>query len=81
MVIKRAEPDLLPLFKEGPALEKRLRFKELQTSFVYTTVIAKKCKVNDDKIKYKTSTLRKLATPEWGMAQNKASSLLPLEIS
>ncbi len=44
-VIKRAEPNLGPLLAGNVPLARRLKLRELQTSFVYTTVLAKKSKV------------------------------------
>ncbi|KAL0037539.1 hypothetical protein WJX77_001507 [Trebouxia sp. C0004] len=43
-VIKRAEPNLGPLLAGNVPLARRLKLRELQTSFVYTTVLAKKSK-------------------------------------
>lgn len=43
-VIKRAEPKLGPLLAGNVPLARRLKLRELQTSFVYTTVLAKKSK-------------------------------------
>lgn len=44
-VIKRAEPKLADLLNNDVSLARRLKLRELQTSFVYTTVLAKKSKV------------------------------------
>ena len=44
-VIKRAEPHLGSLLVTDAPLARRLKLRELQTSFVYTTVLAKKSKV------------------------------------
>lgn len=45
MVVKKAEPSLSKLLGPISPMERRLRLRELQTSFVYTTVLAKKCRV------------------------------------
>ena len=45
VAIKRAEPCLADVFETTVPLERRLMLRELQTSFVYTTVLAKKIKV------------------------------------
>lgn len=45
VAIKRAEPSLTEFFGTAVPLERRLKLRELQTSFVYTTVLAKKSKV------------------------------------
>ena len=45
VTIKRAEPSLALLFGDDPPLERRLKLRELQTSYVYTVVLAKKSKV------------------------------------
>ena len=45
-VIKRAEPNLTTLLGSGPPLARLLKLRELQTSFVYSTVLAKKNKVS-----------------------------------
>jgi hypothetical protein len=42
---KRAEPFLAQHFAGSAPLERGLKLRELQTSFVFTTVLAKKCKV------------------------------------
>lgn len=44
-VIRRAEPNLTALLGESVPLARLLRLRELQTSFVYSTVLAKKTKV------------------------------------
>lgn len=44
-VIRRAEPCLTEFFDIAVPMERRLKLRELQTSFVYTTVLAKKSKV------------------------------------
>ena len=44
-VIKRSEPNLGSLLAGNVPLARRLKLRELQTSFVYTTVLAKKSKV------------------------------------
>lgn len=44
-VIKRAEPNIGSLLVTDVPLARRLKLRELQTSFVYTTVLAKKSKV------------------------------------
>ena len=46
MVFKKAEPSLSKLLGPSGPMERRLRLRELQTSFVYTTVLAKKCRVS-----------------------------------
>ena len=46
MAVKRAEPLLARKGLPGQPLERRLRLRELQTSFVYSTVLAKKCKAS-----------------------------------
>ncbi len=45
VAVKRAEPNLALLFGDSPPLERRLRLRELQSVFVYSTVLAKKCRV------------------------------------
>ncbi len=45
MAVKRAEPNLALLFGDNPPLERRLRLRELQSVFVYSTVLAKKFRV------------------------------------
>ena len=45
MAVKRAEPNLALLFGDSPPLERRLRLRELQSVYVYSTVLAKKCRV------------------------------------
>jgi hypothetical protein len=42
---KRAEPQLAQLFGGAALVERSLKLRELQTSFVFTTVLAKKCRV------------------------------------
>lgn len=49
MAVKRAEPMLARKGLSGQPLERRLRLRELQTSFVYSTVLAKKCKASSRK--------------------------------
>lgn len=44
-VIRRAEPNLTALLGESIPLARLLKLRELQTSFVYSTVLAKKNKV------------------------------------
>ena len=44
--IKRAEPNLALYLGDDTALDCRVGLRELQTNFVYTTVLAKKCKVS-----------------------------------
>ena len=44
-VIKQAEPKLTMMLKHEVALARQLKLRELQTSFVYSTVLAKKSKV------------------------------------
>ena len=44
-VIRRAEPNLTTLLGESLPLARLLKLRELQTSFVYSTVLAKKNKV------------------------------------
>lgn len=44
-VIRRAEPNLTSLLGESVPLARLLKLRELQTSFVYSTVLAKKTKV------------------------------------
>ena len=43
--IKRAEPSLTLYLGGEVPLDRRVGLRELQTNFVYTTVLAKKCKV------------------------------------
>lgn len=43
--IKRAEPSLALYTGEDAPLGRRVGLQELQTNFVYSTVLAKKCKV------------------------------------
>ena len=43
--IKRAEPNLALYLGDDTPLDRRVGLRELQTNFVYTTVLAKKCKV------------------------------------
>ena len=45
VAVKRAEPNLALLFGDSPPLERRLRLRELQSVFVYSTVLAKKSRV------------------------------------
>ena len=51
-VIKQAEPKLTVMLKHEVALARQLKLRELQTSFVYSTVLAKKSKV---KLRYTSS--------------------------
>ncbi|KAK9837434.1 hypothetical protein WJX81_002188 [Elliptochloris bilobata] len=44
VAVRRAEPNLALLFGDSPPLERRLRLRELQSVFVYSTVLAKKCR-------------------------------------
>lgn len=44
-VIRRAEPNLTTLLGDSIPLARLLKLRELQTSFVYSTVLAKKSKV------------------------------------
>lgn len=46
MTVARAEPALEVLHLQQQPLVHILRVKELQTNLVYTTVLAKKCKVS-----------------------------------
>lgn len=45
VICKRAEPNLSQLVGPDNSLERQLKLSELQISFVYTTVLAKKCRV------------------------------------
>ncbi len=45
VVFNKAEPSVSNLLDPGAPLERRLRLRELQLSFVYITVLAKKCRV------------------------------------
>ena len=45
VAVARTEPALEVLHLQAQPLDKVLRVKELQTNLVYTTVLAKKCKV------------------------------------
>ena len=43
--MRKIEPGLSGVVERKEPLERTLKLRELQTSYVYTTVLAKKCRV------------------------------------
>ena len=45
VIVRKIEPRLSGVMERNAPLERTLKLRELQTSYVYTTVLAKKCRV------------------------------------
>ena len=46
VIVRKIEPRLSGVVERNEPLERTLKLRELQTSYVYTTVLAKKCRVS-----------------------------------
>ena len=47
VIVRKSEPLLDGVIDKAQPLERTLKLRELQTSYVYTTVLAKKCRVRE----------------------------------
>lgn len=56
VIVRKSEPLLDGVIEKAQPLERTLKLRELQTSYVYTTVLAKKCRV-----RHPSSTLQHLS--------------------
>lgn len=50
IIVRKTEPLLRGVIEKSQPLERAMKLRELQTSYVYTTVLAKKCRVSSPSV-------------------------------